>query len=688
MTDATAEAAPSPFHSGEIALQARLGVAERMDRQGRAVVRPYMPDQHRAFFEALPFLMIGVVDDADRPWASIVPGKPGFLSSPDATTLAVGGLPVTGDPARAAIREGRSIGGLGIMLENRRRNRLNGHVVSASGDGFAIAVDQAFGNCPQYIQTRAVAERPAGAPRPRAVETLGRLDAAASDLIGRSDTCFIASFADVDDGAGPERQVDVSHRGGRPGFVRVDDQETLTLPDYLGNFHFNTLGNLELNGRAGLLFVDFDSGDMLTLTGRAEIVWEDPDLAHFKGAERLVRFRLDAGVRLVDALPLAWAFDQFSPNSLLTGSWEEAARTRAAEAKRSQYRPYRVARVVGESAVIRSFFLEPDDGDGLPRQQAGQFLPIRLEQPGGGEPMLRTYTVSSAPGDPGFRLSVKRDGAASTLLHDGIHVGSRIDAMAPRGGFVLDTSEKRPAVLISAGVGITPMISMLRNAVKEGVRTRHMRPIWFIHGARTSDERAFYAEAARLAEAAGGSVKLHFALSRPGPDDDAGRDYQSVGHVSADLLRSVLPFDDFDFYLCGPAPMMQSLYEGLRALGVRDHRIFAEGFGPASLRRSLDEAPSVAAATAPVPVQFKQSALEAEWTPACGTLLELAEAKGLSPAFGCRSGACGTCAAGLLKGGVSYREAPSEPPAEGQVLLCSAIPAAGAEADGGIVIDI
>jgi len=670
----------NPFHAGEQAVHERLGIRERMVGLGQRVIRTAMPEQHQRFFEQLPFMLVGSVDAAGRPWASALVGEPGFVQAPNAKRLDFHARPIPGDPLAEGLAPGAQLGFLGIELRTRRRNRVNGHVVAADAQGFAVEVDQSVGNCPQYIQGRELKwVRSAADLMPRATEALSVLDADARSLIDRSDTLFIATQAPAAEG-NPDvktgRGADVSHRGGRAGFVKIEDERTFLVPDFTGNFFFMTLGNLQLNPRAGVLFIDFDSGDLLTLTGTAEVVWSGEELKAFDGAERAWRFRLESGWRLREALPLRWAFRDWSPNSLITGTWDEAEARREAERMAQTWRPWRVSRVVDESAVIRSFHLVPADGRAVPPFLAGQHLPIRLKT-ATGEELRRTYTISQAPSDEGLRLSVKREGAASRHLHDHVREGDVIEALGPRGQFTIDATLRRPAVLIGAGVGITPMVAFARHLVSEGFRNRRTRPLHLIQGARSEDQRAFGDELDALVLRAQGAMKLHVVLgSGEGAPEGALK-----GPLTIDLLKSLLPFDDHELFLCGPPGFMQALYDGLRDLGVRDVRIQAETFGPSSLKRRPDGA--VAAPPPPPPpaqqatVFFARTGEAAEWTPEHGTLLELAEGKGLSPPFSCRAGHCGSCATRISAGHVSYAEPTAWRPAGGEVLLCSAVPAAG-----------
>jgi predicted pyridoxine 5'-phosphate oxidase superfamily flavin-nucleotide-binding protein len=310
----------SPWHAGERQLQQSAGVAERMEVIGAKVIRDHLPEQHRAFYELLPYLVVGAVDAQGLPWATLLEGSPGFVYSPDPYRLRIDSQPAVGDPAAAGLKSGAAVGLLGIDLNTRRRNRMNGIVASAGADGFAVEVVHTFGNCPKYIQLRAVDPGASGRrPAEGAVQRANSLDDAARAVIRNADTFFVASYVDLE-GDAAKRSVDVSHRGGNTGFVRVDG-DVLTIPDFTGNSFFNTLGNLQVNPVAGLLFVDFASGDVLQVVGRAEVILGGAELATFEGAERLWRVTVEQVVRREAALALRWQFEGFSPYSLPLGPW-------------------------------------------------------------------------------------------------------------------------------------------------------------------------------------------------------------------------------------------------------------------------------------------------------------------------------------------------------------------------------
>ncbi|MDT3722291.1 pyridoxamine 5'-phosphate oxidase family protein [Pseudomonas oryzihabitans] len=668
------------WHPGETALQERIGVRQRMAEIGPRVIRSFMPEQHRVFYQQLPFLVLGSVDATGAAWATILEGAPGFVSAPTPTRLDIAaGLPA-GDPAGAGLGDGAAVGLLGIELHTRRRNRVNGEI-ELTPQGLRVSVDQSFGNCPRYIQLRDLQPgQPSNTVTTPAVEPLKVLDGAARQLIEGADAFFVASYAEQEG----RRRVDASHRGGKPGFVRVDAEGVLTIPDFNGNLFFNTLGNIAVNGQAGLLFVDDERGDVLQLSGLAEVLFDSPEIAAFEGAERLWRFRPQRIVRRRAALTLRWRARAGgeSDSSQLTGSWAQARERLLSRELGNRWRSLRVIRVVEESATIRSFHLAAADGTALPAAQAGQFLPVRLIPAAGQAPELRSYSLSSAPVDGHYRISVKREGLVSAWLHDQLHEGDLLDTRPPAGDFTLAAPADQSLVLLAAGIGITPLLAMLRHLVHEGRRTQRQRPITLFYGARSKTERAFDTELAELLAVAGNTVRLVRALSDT-RGAVADTDYEVAGRIDLDVLGRFLPFGDHAFYLCGPAAFTQALYDGLRGYGIEDARIHAEAFGPAALRRSqpLEAAAPVrpAAATDSVPVVFTASLKEARWTPAAGSLLELAEARGLDPAFSCREGHCGSCRTRLLGGAVTYAREPVARVAAGEALLCCAVPAAGTD---------
>ncbi len=523
-------------------MQERLGV-RAIEEWARQVVRPYLPEQHREFYASLPFLVAAGRDARDRPWATLLTGRCGFVASPDPRSLVIAAEPGPGDALAGAFDEGSDIGLLGIELASRRRNRVNGRVATRRPGSIACAVGQTFGNCPQYIHERAwrwTDGETAG------TATCGRtLTAAQRAWIAGADTFFIAT-GHRGPGEHPAFGMDASHRGGDPGFVTVVGDARLAIPDYPGNNHYNTIGNLEVDPRAGLLFVSFETGSLLQLTGRVTIEWHPDAATH---AERTLHFDVDEIVEQPSVLPLRWEVDA------------------------GDLRELRVADKVRESDDVASFVLVASDGRPLPPFEAGQYLPLSLDVPGVGEPLRRTYSLSGAPSTDRYRITVKREphGTASRFLHDAVNVDATLRAGAPAGDFVIGCSQC-PVVLVSAGIGLTPFVSMLHALLAED----STRPVWFVHGTRDGRHHPLAAELRALAARRSG-ITVHVAYSRPRAEDS---DYDSVGRVDGTLLDRLVSAADAHYFLCGPIGFMAAVQADLERRGVGAERIHSESFGP------------------------------------------------------------------------------------------------------------
>lgn len=294
----------SPFHDGERAVQQRAGTAAMAARIGNSI-HAEIPARARDLIREQPFAVLAGRDAAGRAWASMVVGAPGFLHAPDAHTLEIAATPHAGDPLATDLGAGARLGVLVIDPATRRRLRING-VVSAAGGTIRLAVGECFGNCPKYIQQRAL--RPATAAGREATRRAAALSPAQQRRIAQADTFFIASQH-------PRAGLDASHRGGNPGFVEVVDAGHLAWPDYAGNAMFQTLGNLTSEPRAGLLFVDFASGDVLQLTGRATVDFDQRRAQRYAGAERVVDFAIDEVRDTPGAVPLRAGPPAYSPHN-------------------------------------------------------------------------------------------------------------------------------------------------------------------------------------------------------------------------------------------------------------------------------------------------------------------------------------------------------------------------------------
>lgn len=340
------------------------------------------------------------------------------------------------------------------------------------------------------------------------------------------------------------------------------------------------------------------------------------------------------------------------------------------------FRPFRVSRKIAESGNVTSLILEPTDGHPLAAALPGQFVVVRLG-PSAAPAMTRSYSLSSRSDAASWRLSIKREahGAASKYVADELRIADVVQIGAPRGSFTLRQGT-RPVVLLSAGIGVTPVLAMLHALAAEG----SPRDIWWLHGTRNGREHAFAAEVRGLL----GSLAhqhSHVCFSAPDPGDRPEADFDTAGHLDLRLLQRLNVPQDGDFYLCGPATFMSDLTAGLTALGVAPDHIYTELFGSrpsmtpgiAAAPRKPAHVPAGAPGAGPM-VSFARSGLNVCWGPAYGSLLELAEACDIPVRWSCRTGVCHNCESGLVSGAVSYGPAPLDAPADGNVLICCSRP--------------
>ena len=340
------------------------------------------------------------------------------------------------------------------------------------------------------------------------------------------------------------------------------------------------------------------------------------------------------------------------------------------------WRNFVVFKKVKESSEITSFYLKPQDEAKIPSFKPGQFLTIKLDIPGFDKPVIRTYSLSDySPTNQYYRLSIKREpapkdldvppGVASNFMHDCIEEGAIIPAIPPNGRFYLDVEKSTPAVLISNGVGITPMYSMAKACAFENPQ----REVCFVHGARNGNFHAFQQEVMGLGKQ-NPNFKVHYRYSRP-QDGDEGN-FHSTGYVDIDLIKE-LAHENAEFYLCGSPAFMDSLREGLKEWGVADNRVFFESFSKAP-KKSDSESSTAVAGVETAEIEFAQSGKTLTWNQGDGTILEFAEANGINPAFSCRVGVCLTCSCKIQEGEVAYQEEPSGTPDDGEVLICISQP--------------
>ncbi len=329
---------------------------------------------------------------------------------------------------------------------------------------------------------------------------------------------------------------------------------------------------------------------------------------------------------------------------------------------------------------VCSFYLEPHDGKPIPAYAPGQFLTFKLDIPGQTKPTVRCYSLSDAPRPDSYRVSIKRvpaprgtdfpPGLSSNHFHS-LAEGAILDVKAPSGVFFLDLAKETPVVLISAGVGITPLLSML-NAI---VTSSGQRETWFFYGVRNGAEHIMKDHLAAIA-GKHANVHLHVCYSEPAEDDVEGSCYHHKGWVSVDLMKELLPSSNYDFYICGPPPMMDGTIAGLTDWGVPETRIHFEKFGPGAPGKKVLPKPADTedAAAETLEVEFRKSGKTLSWTPAVGTLFNLAQEHDIEIDSGCEQGNCGTCQTAIHSGEVKYLKEPSFESEAGTCLVCCCVP--------------
>ncbi|MDA1053269.1 MAG: 2Fe-2S iron-sulfur cluster-binding protein [Planctomycetota bacterium] len=382
----------------------------------------------------------------------------------------------------------------------------------------------------------------------------------------------------------------------------------------------------------------------------------------------------------------------------------EVMRERIAEAKKRRaedslawngYRKFVVDRKVTEADDICSFHLVAHDRKPLPAFKPGQYLTFRLNIPGREKPVIRCYSLSDSPHPKQFRVTIKRVGSppdapsappglVSNYFHEQLAQGDILDVQAPRGHFFLDPEQQRPAVLIAGGVGVTPLLSMINSIVA----TRSSREVLFFYGVRNRADHAFK-ETLQQVTAQHSNIRLVVAYSQPSPEDEQheGRDYHHTGRVDISLIKSYLQSTNYQFYICGPPAMMETLNKQLLKWGVAKADINTEAFGPATVSKAFTKPQESAARSlkagdaSSTNITFAKSGKSCDWSPSVGNLLAFAEANGVKIDSGCRAGNCGTCVVAVKSGKVRYVTEHGAELEEGTCLTCIAAP------DGNLVLD-
>ncbi len=361
----------------------------------------------------------------------------------------------------------------------------------------------------------------------------------------------------------------------------------------------------------------------------------------------------------------------------------QETRLRCREAEQAQLgwngiRKFAVFKKVHECEDVNAFYLKPHDGRPLPPFKPGQYLTFQLDLPGREKPLIRCYSLSDSPHRKDYyRVTIKKEkappdrpdlpsGAGSSFFCDLLKEGDLLSVKAPTGHFFLDMTRTNPVVLIAGGVGITPMLCMANAIAASGSK----REAWFFFGVRNQREHIHKQELEKLA-AENENIRLHVCYSKPGEQDAKGRDYHHEGRVGIELLKELLPSNNFEYYLCGNGAFMKSITDGLEAWGVPDGDIHFEAFGPATVKKKAAlPTPAETTHLAKLDITFSRSGKTARWEPAAENLLEFAKAQGVKIDSGCCAGSCGSCVVAIKSGEVDYLKKPDASPEAGTCLTC------------------
>jgi len=430
-------------------------------------------------------------------------------------------------------------------------------------------------------------------------------------------------------------------------------------------FYFRVLQEGEIGAGDEIIPFKINRTNGMTITDVNELMYFDKQ--NYKGFERALTFK---------ALSPGWR-DTFKDRLLKRDREEQGLKA---------FDLLTVTKIVDESETIRSFYLQPKDKRTEPFQ-AGQFLPVKLDIPGQYKSIDRNYTISNAPGEGFYRLSIKREdtpandpdaypGVSSNYFHKQVKEGDNILAARPRGKFLLDNGNHLPIVFISAGVGITPMISMLEFLLKQ----KDSRKVYFMHGARNGKEHSFKDKIQHI-EGTIPHVNSLIAYSRPISTDRLGKDYHLEGRLNLDIIKENLKGKpDFNFYVCGPNRFMKDILFGLMDWGVPLGHIHFELFNTTPSDISLNSFLKAGSSnreqdlSTEISVNFVDSGTEVPWDDAFDNILEFAESKGLTPDFSCRAGVCQTCITDVIAGEVTYDPEPLQEPEKGKIFICCSRP--------------
>ena len=601
----------NPYHEGELAVQKRVDETEMARINSSAIDETILAGALR-FIEQQPMVVIGSIDAQGHVWASTLFGNPGFFRALDNKTLELDvSQPHSAedDPLWSNLIKNPSVGLLVIELGSRRRIRINGRARKVSTERILIDVQRAYPNCPKYIQRRDWKTLQADEQHVATASTYGeKLNETQKTLIENADTLFVAS-------AHPDHGVDASHRGGHPGFVHIINNQKLRIPDFAGNSMFNTLGNFVCNPYAGLIFIDFEQGRLLQLTGKAEILWDvDDPQKETGGTQRYWQFDIICWQESTLPYRFAWELLDESPHIPELQRYSNFSDTLSLQVERIQQ----------ETDRVKSFRLRAADGRALPEFLSGAHLRVKVKLPDGSD-AKRHYSLLNNPDDrSSYEIGVLKEPegrGGSLYLHEHIHEGDMLEIQIPKNAFPM-TKRANHSILIAGGIGITPILSMLHSLSS----TKQSFEIHF--SARELTGLAFRDRVEQLA-----GDKAQFYTS----GDPKSR------HLDLEQLLAK-PEPGVHVYMCGPRGMINAVREIASAQGWALSQIHFESFGAQPL--ADDQAIRVHLAKSNQTITV----------PADRTILDTLLDAGVSVPHDCKRGECAMCTTRVLSGEPDHRD--------------------------------
>ena len=601
----------SPYHEGELAVQQRVDETEMARINSGALDETILAGALR-FIEQQPMVVIGSMDPKGRVWVSTLFGNPGFIRALDNKTLELDiSQPRSADdePLWTNLLENPHVGLLVIELGSRRRIRINGRAKKVSAESLIIDVERAYPNCPKYIQRRDWKILDANEQHTATASTFGKeLNETQKTLIENADTLFVAS-------AHPEHGVDASHRGGHPGFVHIINNQQLRIPDFAGNSMFNTLGNFTSYPYAGLVFIDFEHGRLLQLTGKAEILWDmDDPQKETGGTRRYWQFDITSWQESTLPYRFAWELLDESPHIPELQRYLNVNETLSLQVERIQQ----------ETDRVKSFRLRAADGNELPEVLPGAHLQLKVKLPDGSD-AKRHYSLLNHPDDrSSYEIGVLKEPqgrGGSLYLHEHIQEGDVLEIQLPKNAFPMATSANH-SILIAGGIGITPILSMM-HALSSANLSFEMH-----YSARTYSGLAFRDRIERIA---GDNANFYASKEPNGQRLDLKK-----------LLATSKPGSHV--YVCGPRGMINAVREGAAEQGWPSTHIHFESFGAQPLANDKAIRVHLYKSNKTVNVPADRSILD--------TLLDA----GVSIPHDCKRGECTMCTTRVIEGEPDHRD--------------------------------